>query len=71
MRLKNLTVSYTFPQRWMKKTGFMENAKVFFVGRNLWTVTKYKGYDPEIDSNIQLGNYPNTKQFSFGVELTF
>jgi len=34
-------------------------------------VTKYKGYDPEVDSNIQLGNYPNTKQYSFGVELTF
>ena len=37
----------------------------------LFTVTKYKGYDPEVDSNIQLGNYPNTKQYSFGVELTF
>nr|WP_297644456.1 TonB-dependent receptor [uncultured Bacteroides sp.] len=71
MRMKNLSVSYTLPQRWMKKTGFMESAKVFFVGRNLLTVTKYKGYDPEIDSNIQLGNYPNTKQISFGVELTF
>lgn len=71
MRLKNLSVSYTLPQRWMKKTGFMESAKVFFVGRNLLTFTGYKGYDPEIDSNMQLGNYPNTKQISFGLELTF
>lgn len=71
MRMKNLTVSYTFPTRWMKKTGFMEGAKIFFVGRNLLTVTDYKGYDPEVDTSFQLGNYPNTKQYSFGLELSF
>ena len=71
MRLKNLTVSYDLPKNWMRRTGFMESARVFFVGRNLWTVTKYRGYDPEIDNNMQLGNYPNTKQFTFGLELTF
>ena len=71
MRLKNLTVSYNFPKMWMTKTGFISDARLFFVGRNLWTVTKYQGYDPEIDNNVQLGNYPNTKQFTFGVELTF
>lgn len=71
MRLKNLSVSYTLPQQWMQRTGFLTNARVFFVGRNLWTVTKYKGYDPEVDTNVQLGNYPNTRQYSFGLELTF
>lgn len=71
MRLKNLTVSYDLPKRWMQKTGFMEGCRVFFTGRNLWTVTKYQGYDPEVDSNVQLGNYPNTKQFMFGLELKF
>ena len=71
MRLKNLSVSYTFPKVWMQRTGFLNSLRVFFVGRNLWTVTKYKGYDPEVDSNIQLGNYPNTRQYSFGLELTF
>ena len=71
LRLKNLSVSYTFPKRWMLRTGFMQGAKIFFVGRNLLTFTDYKGFDPEIDSNVQLGNYPNTKQFSFGLELSF
>ena len=71
MRLKNLTVSYDLPKRWMQKTGFMAGCRVFFTGRNLWTVTKYQGYDPEVDSNRQLGNYPNTKQFMFGLELQF
>jgi hypothetical protein len=71
MRLKNLTISYSLPKSWLEKTGFVEGAKVYFVGRNLLTVTDYQGYDPEVDSNVQLSNYPNTKQFSFGVELAF
>ena len=71
MRLKNLSVSYNLPQNIIRKTGFVEGCKVFFIGRNLWTITDYQGYDPEVDSNVQLGNYPNTKQVSFGLELTF
>ena len=71
MRLKNLTVSYSLPKEWMRKTHFMGGCRVYFVGRNLLTFTKYKGYDPEVDSNVQLGNYPNTKQYSVGLELTF
>ena len=71
LRLKNLNVGYTLPKKWMNKTKFVQGAKVYFVGRNLLTATKYKGYDPEVDSNISLGNYPNTKQCSFGLELTF
>ncbi len=71
MRMKNLTVSYNLPQDIVRKTGFVEGCKVFFIGRNLLTVTDYQGYDPEVDSNVQLGNYPNTKQVSFGLELTF
>ena len=71
MRLKNLTVSYTLPQSWMRKTNFMGGCRVYFVGRNLLTFTKYQGYDPEVDSNVQIGNYPNTKQYTLGLELTF
>ena len=55
----------------MQKTGFLSSARVYAIGRNLLTFTEYTGYDPEVDSNLQLGNYPNSKQFSFGVELTF
>ena len=71
MRMKNLTVSYSLPKTWMRKTHFMNGCRIYFVGRNLLTFTKYKGYDPEVDSNMQLGNYPNTKQYSVGLELTF
>ena len=71
LRLKNLQISYSFPDAWMKKTGFLGGARIYAIARNLFTITEYSGYDPEIDTNIQMGNYPNTREFSFGVELTF
>lgn len=71
LRLKNLTVSYNLPQSFLRKTGFIRGLRVFAVGRNLLTATKYQGADPEVDSNLQLGKYPNTRQFSFGAEFTF
>ena len=71
VRLKTIQLSYTFPKKWMAATHFMKSAKIYFIGRNLLTFTKYKGYDPEVDSNVQLGNYPNTRQITFGAQLTF
>ena len=71
VRLKFLQLSYTFPEKWMKATRIFKGAKVFFTGRNLLTFTSYKGYDPEVDSVLSIGNYPNTRQYSFGAQLTF
>lgn len=71
VRLKNLTVQYAFPEKWLKYTHFVQGFNVFFTGRNLWTITKFSGYDPEPDRNLVKFGYPNTKQFVFGVELTF
>lgn len=71
LRLKNLQVSYALPQALMRKTGILRGLRFFAIGRNLLTLTKYTGYDPESDSNLQLGRYPNSKQFTFGAELTF
>ena len=71
VRLKHLQVSYSLPKAWMQKTGFLAGARVYAIGRNLLTFTEYTGYDPEVDSNLQLGNYPNSRQYSFGIELTF
>jgi hypothetical protein len=71
MRLKNLTVSYTLPETLLAKTKFFSGVKVFFTGRNLLTWTNYLGPDPEVDSNLTLGVNPNTKQFSFGADITF
>jgi TonB-linked SusC/RagA family outer membrane protein len=71
MRLKNLTIGYRVPAKVLAKTKTFTNARVFLTGRNLITVTNYKGPDPEVDSNLSLGVNPNTKQYSVGVELTF
>lgn len=65
LRLKNVTLGYTIPQKVLK---YKANIRVFFDAQNLWLLTGYTGIDPEFDS---LGAYPNAKTFSFGVNLTF
>jgi hypothetical protein len=71
MRLKNLSIGYSIPSAILKRTNVIKNFKVFITGRNLLTVTKYSGPDPEIDSNLTTGANPNTKQYTVGVEITF
>ena len=70
-RLKNLQISYDFPQKWMDRTGFIKGFRVYAIGRNLLTFTQYSGYDPERDTNLQMGIYPNSRQFTIGAEFTF
>jgi hypothetical protein len=72
MRLKNLSVSYTFPTELIQKSKVLSGVKVYVTGRNLWTVTKFEGYDPEVGySNATTGLYPNSRQVVFGAELVF
>ena len=71
LRLKNLTVGYELPRKWMTKTGFMKGLRLYFTARNLWTATGYTGFDPEIDSNLTYGRYPNSRQFVGGIQMTF
>lgn len=71
LRLKNLTISYDFPKKLIQRSGFLSGLKIYFVSRNLLTFTKYTGYDPEVDTNISLGDYPNTREFMGGIQLTF
>ena len=77
VRLKNLSLSYELP------TGFIKNkahARVFVSGTNLFTITKYKGPDPESSNvgsgtdtaiGIDYGSYPNSKTYTFGINLSF
>ena len=71
LRLKNLTVAYDFPKSLIRKSGFIEGLRIYFIGRNLLTATGYSGYDPEMDTNLSLGNYPNSREFVGGIQLTF
>lgn len=69
LRMKNITLSYTLPKNLIN--GVFSNVKFYASGRNLFTVTEYLGADPEIDSNLTYGAYPNSKQVNFGVQLAF
>ncbi len=71
LRLKSLTLGYNMPQRILSKQEVVKNVKFYVTSRNLWTLTKYNGPDPEVDSNLSLGANPNTTQVSFGIDITF
>ncbi len=72
-RLKNIQIGYTIPQRLTKKT-FIEKLRVYASAENLWTLTKYHGFDPEISSGgtslgIDYGVYPQARTFTVGVNV--
>lgn len=71
VRLKNVMLSYAFPQKWMQKTRVIENVRLFAQAQNLFTFTKFSGMDPESSSNVYQATYPMSRQFTFGVEVGF
>lgn len=71
VRLKNVTLSYDLPKKILKKTKIIEGVRVFTTGRNLLTFTPFTGIDPEVDSNLSLGDYPNSRQYTLGLEVKF
>jgi len=73
LRLKNVTLGYTFPRSLMQKTGILENARIYFTGADLWETTKIKdGWDPEASRSASgTARYPFTRNFTFGLNLTF
>ena len=71
MRLKNLTLAYELPQKLMERTRFFNGIRLNFQARNLFTVTKFRGVDPEVSSNLTAGNYPATRQYVLGVDFSF
>jgi len=58
LRLKNLMLSYTFPQKWLKRTSFLNSARIYAQGQNLLTFTNFTGMDPESTSNVYKAQYP-------------
>jgi len=71
LRLKNLTLGYAVPQNWLEKTNFFSSARIYVQGQNLLTFTKFSGIDPESSSNIYAAQYPMSRQFTLGIELSF
>ena len=74
-RLKNIQLSYTLPQ-WITRKVMVENFRVYVGCENLFTATKYFGYDPEISSGgtslgIDYGVYPQPRTWTVGFNLQF
>lgn len=67
LKLKNLTIGYTFPAKWMQKL-YVQNLRVYATGENLLTLTKFKGLDPEM---VAGNGYLPIRQYAFGINVTF
>ena len=71
LRLKNLTLGYNLPAAVAKKA-HLTGLRVYLEGTNLFTLTSYTGFDPEVGvSSIDWGTYPVTRTVSLGVDLKF
>lgn len=77
LRLRNLQFGYYVPQKWLQKAKVKE-LKIFMTGTNVFTITNYRGFDPDIgtngwilDTGIDKGFYPNNRSIGGGVNITF
>lgn len=71
LRIKTVTLGYTLPNSLIERV-HLSNARIYVAGQNLYTITKYKGSDPEVGINgIDNNVYPVTRIFSVGVNLGF
>lgn len=76
VRLRNIELSYLFPRQLLSRIGFM-NTRIFVSGQNLFTITKYKGLDPDITGSgvnlrgVDYGNWPSSRIISFGITSEF
>jgi hypothetical protein len=84
LRFKTITLTYHINQKWLDKIG-IASASVYVSGQNLITITKYKGFDPEVSTyggvnnttdnrNVSLGvdygAYPQSKVYLFGINIS-
>jgi TonB-dependent starch-binding outer membrane protein SusC len=75
-RLNNLTVGFNLPQTVLSRVK-ISNLRVYFTSQNLFTLTPYSGFTPELQSDsplnagIELNSYPSTRTFAFGLNVGF
>lgn len=70
LRLKNLQIGYSLPRQLIEKAN-ISRFRLYLSANNLFTITKYTGYDPEVGSGVDYGNYPQSRTFTFGVNVDF
>ena len=78
LRLKNVTLGYTLPKKWTQKA-YIKRMRVYATGQNLFCISGYSGYDPEVSTagnnpmtpGLDWGAYPKSRVFTFGIDLQF
>lgn len=70
VRLQDVTLSYTFRESWVRKLA-IQNLKVFLTAKNLATLTKWEGGDPEVGTAVRNNSYPVLTSFSLGANISF
>jgi len=78
IRLQNVALGYTLPKSILEKVN-ISNVRVYLSGQNLWTLTGYSGYDPEIGSfnqnplinGVDNGRFPVASSFTLGANVNF
>lgn len=77
LRLKNVQIGYTFPKALTSRISSQGTVRVYLTGRNIFTLTKYTGFDPETPGvgifgrGIDNGTYPNVRTFTGGLQVNF
>jgi TonB-linked SusC/RagA family outer membrane protein len=78
-RLKNVQIGYSLPQSAIEKLRVISRLRIYATGQNVFTVTKYSGYDPEtvggtggiLVRGLDEGQYPNLRSFTLGIQAGF
>jgi len=78
LRISNLTIGYTLPKKLLKILA-MQQMRFYASINNLYTFTKYSGYDPEVDTRrsspltpgVDYSSYPKSHSYNLGVNITF
>lgn len=78
LRCSDITLAYTLPKSLMRKIGF-NSINVFASVKNAFLITKYSGYDPEVDSfafdglrpGVDMSSFPHARSFIFGLNVSF
>ena len=77
LRLKNLTLGYSFPSKWMSKAR-ISKLRLYLSANNLYCLTRYSGFDPEVNwkssplmPGVDYGCYPKNTAYTMGLEITF
>ena len=79
LRISNVSLGYTFPERWLKKTRLISKFRIYATVNNLYTFTKYTGFDPEANTRratpltpgVDYSAYPRSRFFVGGVNINF